>query len=102
MRVSRSAARLPKMKLNDGASSSARRYATTAVCQLPRNANRDVSWGSATTSGSLALHSASPYHPAKLVESSSTISRYCRSEEHTSELQSHSDLVCRLLLEKKK
>src|SRR5215211_9539895 len=31
-------------------------------------------------------------------------SRGCgpRSEEHTSELQSHSDLVCRLLLEKKK
>src|SRR5438132_13407143 len=25
-----------------------------------------------------------------------------RSEEHTSELQSHSDIVCRLLLEKKK
>src|SRR5438034_7817406 len=29
-------------------------------------------------------------------------SHYARSEEHTSELQSHSDLVCRLLLEKKK
>src|SRR5438034_11641218 len=29
------------------------------------------------------------------------VSRH-RSEEHTSELQSHSDLVCRLLLEKKK
>src|SRR5438132_3008475 len=28
--------------------------------------------------------------------------RWRRSEEHTSELQSHSDLVCRLLLEKKK
>src|SRR5438034_1890249 len=28
--------------------------------------------------------------------------RVGRSEEHTSELQSHSDLVCRLLLEKKK
>src|SRR5438132_8560994 len=28
--------------------------------------------------------------------------RFPRSEEHTSELQSHSDLVCRLLLEKKK
>src|SRR5437588_2701987 len=28
--------------------------------------------------------------------------RQGRSEEHTSELQSHSDLVCRLLLEKKK
>src|SRR5438067_5996987 len=27
---------------------------------------------------------------------------YCRSEEHTSELQSRFDLVCRLLLEKKK
>src|SRR5436190_15118043 len=34
---------------------------------------------------------------------SSRIGRSCwRSEEHTSELQSHSDLVCRLLLEKKK
>src|SRR5260221_8506633 len=31
-----------------------------------------------------------------------TISGLVRSEEHTSELQSHSDLVCRLLLEKKK
>src|SRR2546421_3151519 len=28
--------------------------------------------------------------------------RWWRSEEHTSELQSRSDLVCRLLLEKKK
>src|SRR5947207_5928370 len=28
--------------------------------------------------------------------------KHDRSEEHTSELQSHSDLVCRLLLEKKK
>src|SRR5438034_8005709 len=42
--------------------------------------------------------------------SARTITRSCaraasrnrRSEEHTSELQSHSDLVCRLLLEKKK
>src|SRR5438132_13565866 len=30
------------------------------------------------------------------------VGRNARSEEHTSELQSHSDLVCRLLLEKKK
>src|SRR5947207_4167399 len=30
------------------------------------------------------------------------LTRPARSEEHTSELQSHSDLVCRLLLEKKK
>src|SRR5260221_6053851 len=33
---------------------------------------------------------------------SSAAPRRTRSEEHTSELQSHSDLVCRLLLEKKK
>src|SRR5260221_865802 len=31
-----------------------------------------------------------------------TLSPVGRSEEHTSELQSHSDIVCRLLLEKKK
>src|SRR5438034_8204218 len=36
------------------------------------------------------------------VASSSRNSAGRRSEEHTSELQSHSDLVCRLLLEKKK
>src|SRR5437773_6492752 len=30
------------------------------------------------------------------------LARWTRSEEHTSELQSHHDLVCRLLLEKKK
>src|SRR5437667_5494114 len=30
------------------------------------------------------------------------VARDIRSEEHTSELQSHHDLVCRLLLEKKK
>src|SRR5260221_10658992 len=31
-----------------------------------------------------------------------SIETQARSEEHTSELQSHSDIVCRLLLEKKK
>src|SRR5438034_7812881 len=35
------------------------------------------------------------------VENPDTLA-WMRSEEHTSELQSHSDLVCRLLLEKKK
>src|SRR5438132_6701834 len=35
-------------------------------------------------------------------ESAAGRSDRTRSEEHTSELQSHSDLVCRLLLEKKK
>src|SRR5260221_3626510 len=35
-------------------------------------------------------------------EGGQSLSNLDRSEEHTSELQSHSDLVCRLLLEKKK
>src|SRR5260221_14206508 len=37
-----------------------------------------------------------------LVRLSANAAAKARSEEHTSELQSHSDLVCRLLLEKKK
>src|SRR5260370_25183387 len=39
------------------------------------------------------------------VESGATVTRkkgWTRSEEHTSELQSHLNIVCRLLLEKKK
>src|SRR2546430_13256207 len=37
-----------------------------------------------------------------LVERDQVVGRFVRSEEHTSELQSQSNLVCRLLLEKKK
>src|SRR5260370_32560350 len=36
------------------------------------------------------------------VSENGTYSEWLRSEEHTSELQSHLNLVCRLLLEKKK
>src|SRR5436190_16864475 len=43
---------------------------------------------------------ASPYSAGST--STPPVSNTPRSEEHTSELQSHSDLVCRLLLEKKK
>src|SRR2546421_12934174 len=61
----------------------------------------------------LPISSAPPSSVPVLVFSGSTlIRRWCswatsvrsrsRSEEHTSELQSRSDLVCRLLLEKKK
>src|SRR5215211_3057447 len=62
----------------------------------------------------LSLHDALPIWPscASAVTASTapptpmcparTPSTWSRSEEHTSELQSHSDLVCRLLLEKKK
>src|SRR2546427_7763085 len=40
--------------------------------------------------------------PAKLCSGFQPLSSLARSEEHTSELQSQSNLVCRLLLEKKK
>src|SRR4051812_50207635 len=56
----------------------------------------------------LSLHDALPISTgATTVQpcflASSTVSpRWSRSEEHTSELQSHVNLVCRLLLEKKK
>src|SRR5260221_5346840 len=53
------------------------------------------------------LKTASPaghlWHSSDAKSGFQAFSRCChRSEEHTSELQSHSDLVCRLLLEKKK
>src|SRR5438132_9936967 len=61
---------------------------------------------------SLDIAAANPYHGTQDQfdgEASSYVGDYVRSlkqtnrsEEHTSELQSHSDLVCRLLLEKKK
>src|SRR2546430_12324958 len=38
----------------------------------------------------------------KITEPAAAGDRFVRSEEHTSELQSQSNLVCRLLLEKKK
>src|SRR5437667_6822707 len=37
-----------------------------------------------------------------IMEAAAMWALFMRSEEHTSELQSHHDLVCRLLLEKKK
>src|SRR5437773_6861109 len=40
--------------------------------------------------------------PDRIVIGAPTQQVAMRSEEHTSELQSHHDLVCRLLLEKKK
>src|SRR5215204_7551937 len=53
----------------------------------------------------LSLHDALPIYQAQLRQGLQCPGPRWppgRSEEHTSELQSHSDLVCRLLLEKKK
>src|SRR2546430_5839025 len=41
-------------------------------------------------------------HPGAQLEIARHLHQLVRSEEHTSELQSQSNLVCRLLLEKKK
>src|SRR6266403_6360901 len=53
----------------------------------------------------LSLHDALPISPPccpRCLSPSCTRPEALRSEEHTSELQSRRDLVCRLLLEKKK
>src|SRR5260370_42620355 len=42
------------------------------------------------------------HYPMGLGTPAATVAMIARSEEHTSELQSHLNLVCRLLLEKKK
>src|SRR5260221_639416 len=60
--------------------------------------------GSPTSSNSNRLRELADRKSTRLNSSHTVISYavFClRSEEHTSELQSHSDLVCRLLLEKK-
>src|SRR5260221_7360087 len=56
--------------------------------------------GTVTVRPNVALKAGSS-KPGKIRRASDG-SEWLRSEEHTSELQSHSDLVCRLLLEKKK
>src|SRR2546427_2756720 len=55
--------------------------------------------GAMVHGSSLPPPRARPPNPGDL---SASGSRFHRSEEHTSELQSQSNLVCRLLLEKKK
>src|SRR5260221_7517992 len=65
---------------------------------LPESMNSRVAWVSFMLS-SPRMQWANAPTPGRTRESAR---RTTRSEEHTSELQSHSDLVCRLLLEKKK
>src|SRR2546430_12120388 len=60
---------------------------------------RSASWPSTTTTGESPAATA---RRAARRSSDSLPGGRSRSEEHTSELQSQSNLVCRLLLEKKK
>src|SRR2546425_5766960 len=89
---------------------------TSARDERPRRPTSTVSTSRASTasslSGSPCLRMVSTASPASLTRSCARRSsapasdarrpRPCRSEEHTSELQSLAYLVCRLLLEKKK
>src|SRR5699024_11816029 len=65
----------------------------------------DAFWGGVFASGVELTHGVSLRFLAFVVCKScsySVVYQFSRSEEHTSELQSRFDLVCRLLLEKKK
>src|SRR5206468_13099434 len=77
------------------------------ICSFPPRHRHNATARSARRCG---RHAAAPRarvstisHSASFPPRPGTISSFRRrSEEHTSELQSRSDLVCRLLLEKKK
>src|SRR5437879_7442373 len=93
-----------------------------ALSQFPRErtwllpalqaAQRAEGWLSPETLATVAAHVrvpasevwgvASHYPELRLAKPGRRVVRVCRSEEHTSELQSPMYLVCRLLLEKKK
>src|SRR2546430_4220000 len=67
-----------------------------------RHTRFDCDWSSDVCSSDLAV--AACWKPSSLVgvPGKAAVNLDTRSEEHTSELQSQSNLVCRLLLEKKK
>src|SRR6266851_4979479 len=111
--VSTSPSRAPNQsaRSNSLGCASLRRRARSFSSERVRPARLVTSTPLATaraTTSSLVGRSAMPCAVSSAVKSTSRSSRaipcptWPRSEEHTSELQSHHDLVCRLLLEKKK
>src|SRR5260221_1923937 len=77
--------------------------ATTEIYTLSLHDALPISFWSLPTVGDKGdLGAWAPVQDAKKTAITLPEARAGRSEEHTSELQSHSDLVCRLLLEKKK
>src|SRR5438034_7410694 len=81
---------------------SRRARVSEAFRRCNRDALEDYSGARAALYAQLKLAglAEAPFHLAVFVDEGTTAGH--RSEDHTSELQSHSDLVCRLLLEKKK
>src|SRR5699024_12656389 len=66
--------------------------------QFDKNLKVDGIWGTKTKQSIAAIKYGAKGKLTKTLQAA----LYLRSEEHTSELQSRFDLVCRLLLEKKK
>src|SRR5947207_10764095 len=71
---------------------------TVATCGIPGSKGLPLTEGE----GPPTMGPEATGGPSLRPRKSTSERRSARSEEHTSELQSHSDLVCRLLLEKKK
>src|SRR2546430_5747582 len=71
----------------------------TAESPVPSRAGFDRRY---RTEGSTMSAAGSEFRKQFLIEARHSLEKHYRSEEHTSELQSQSNLVCRLLLEKKK
>src|SRR5260221_6256839 len=76
--------------------------ATTEIYTLSLHDALPISRVSQFEGGNRMESSAAKQQPMAGGNMTTAEQTYLRSEEHTSELQSHSDLVCRLLLEKKK
>src|SRR5437773_7743397 len=81
-------------------------YTTLFRSRDPMLAESTRIWGYQTNYGSYGQFARCQAHqcvpkPKRLTWEAAGCFLLCRSEEHTSELQSHHDLVCRLLLEKK-
>src|SRR5437588_7491756 len=76
-----------------------RKYASVNLCQL-FGSRKAADLAAAALNSARARRDVVHRYPSNLRALVQTVAS--RSEEHTSELQSHSDLVCRLLLEKKK
>src|SRR2546428_4867363 len=74
-----------------------------SIVRLVDGARGTALWGNVGPGNKLWVNQAIP-HPQRSLDASRQLLKSAgfRSEEHTSELQSRSDLVCRLLLEKKK
>src|SRR5260221_8447317 len=88
-------AAMPKLRCAARAATSG---APAVASDLPKTNTSAPGRANAIAQRALAI--ALPARAARAARAGSAIAS--RSEEHTSELQSHSDLVCRLLLEKKK